>query len=100
MTDRLETAFLHPAERALITHQPYGVFDWHTDHRLSCSVVELTLGVDGYQELALDAAAGRRLHRWRARNPQLAALLDAEAALDALDALGTGGAPDGPTGRR
>jgi hypothetical protein len=84
MTDRPETAFRTTAERALIAHGPYGVFDWHTDHRLTYPTVELTLGVDGYQQLALDAAVGRQLAAWRARNPGLAAALDAEAALDTL----------------
>jgi hypothetical protein len=84
MATNLETAFLTSAERALITHEPYGVFGWDTDHRLTYPTIELTLGVDGYQQLATDAALGRQVSGWRARNPHLAALLDAEAALDAL----------------
>ena len=79
-----EPTFLTAAERELLTHPAYGVFDWHGDHRLSYSTVEVTFGVDGYQQLAQDAALGRAVAAWRGRNPQLAALLDAEAALDAL----------------
>lgn len=92
MASELETAFLTEAERTLITERAYGVFGWQLDHRITYSTVELTIGVDGYQQLALDAAAGRRIGRWRARNPELAALLDAEAALDALaDGAGASG---------
>lgn len=84
MASELETAFRTAAERTVVTDPTYGVFAWQLDHRLTYSTVELTVGVDGFRQLALDAAAGRRLERWRARNPELAALLDAEVALDAL----------------
>ena len=34
-----EPTFLTAAERELLTHPAYGVFDWHGDHRLSYSTV-------------------------------------------------------------
>jgi len=76
--------FRTEAERALLREPTYGVFDWDLDHRLTVSTVELSVSADGYQQLAGDAELGRQVHRWRARNPELAALLAAEAALDAL----------------
>lgn len=84
MADELASAFTRPIDRALITHKTYQVFDWHTDHRLTYTTVELSLGVDGFQELSDDAALGRNVSAWLARNPQLADILAAEAALDAL----------------
>lgn len=82
----LERSFTRPVDRALVTHTLYQVFDWGQGHRLSFPTVELEVGFDGYQQLAEDADLGRRVTTWRARNPELAALLDAEAALDALAA--------------
>ncbi|MCC6435803.1 MAG: hypothetical protein IT196_12285 [Acidimicrobiales bacterium] len=90
MGDDLETVFRTRAERAVITDDGYGVLSWHTEHRLTYATIELSVGVDGFRHLADDAALGRRVARWRDRNPQLAALLDAEEALDALAAERTG----------
>lgn len=84
MATELESSFPRAVDRALITHPPYHVYDWQSEHRLSFTAIELTFGFDGYQQLAEDAALGRQVSRWRARNPQLAAQLEAEAALDAL----------------
>src|SRR5690606_23288083 len=84
MPSDLEAAFARRCDQELITHPAYQVVDWHTGHLLTYPTVELVLGVDGYQQLADDAEIGRRLGRWRARNPRLAELLDAEEALDAL----------------
>jgi hypothetical protein len=72
------------ADHGLIEHPLYQVADWDTGHLLTYTTVELTLGIDGYQQLADDAALGRAVARWRDRNPRLAELLDAETALDAL----------------
>ncbi|MEZ5263610.1 MAG: hypothetical protein AB7W59_25705 [Acidimicrobiia bacterium] len=91
MADDLERSFRTAAERLLLTDAGYGVFSWATEHRITYSTVELTIGVDGFRALAEDALLGRRVSRWRARNPQLAALLDAEAALDALAGEGRSG---------
>lgn len=86
MASDLELAFPRACDRELVTHGLYQVVDWRTGHLLTYTTVELAFGVDGYQQLADDAALARRVTRWRARNPQLAALLEAEAALDALAA--------------
>ena len=84
MASDFEVAFPRTSDRELITHPPYHVLDWRNEHYLSFPTIELALGLDGYQQLADDAAVGRAVARWRARNPELAALLDAETALDAL----------------
>ena len=84
MPSEFEQAFPRKADRDLITHSLYQLIEWRSGHLLSFATVELTLQYDGYQQLADDAALGRRVSRWRARNAELAALLDAEAALDAL----------------
>jgi hypothetical protein len=84
MASELARAFPRAVDRSLIEHGRYQVADWRTDHLFTNTTVELTLGIDGYQQLADDAALGRDLARWRSRNPRLAELLDAEAALDAL----------------
>jgi hypothetical protein len=84
MTGALEQSFPRKPDRELIKHGLYQIVDWGTGHLLTYTTVELTFGVDGYQQLADDAALGRRVNAWRARNPQLAALLDAESTLDAL----------------
>ncbi len=84
MASALESSFPRAVDRALITQPTYHVYDWQSEHRLSFVAIELTVGFDGYQQLAEDAALGRAVDRWRRRNPHLAALLDAEAALDAL----------------
>lgn len=84
MATDFEVTFPRSSDRELITHPPYHVLDWRNEHHLSYPTIELTLGLDGYQQLADDAATGRALARWRARNPELAALVDAELTLDAL----------------
>ncbi len=84
MASELESSFPRTVDRALITHPTYHVYDWASEHRLSFTAIEVTFGFDGYQQLAEDAGVGRQVSRWRARNPLLAAQLDAEAALDAL----------------
>jgi hypothetical protein len=84
MASDFEVAFPRTPDRELITHAPYQVFDWRNEHLLTYPTIELSIGFDGYQQLADDAATGRDVARWRDRNPQLAALLDAETALDAL----------------
>ena len=84
MATDFEVAFPRTPDRELITHPLYQVTDWRTEHLLTYPTIELTIGFDGYQQLADDAATGRDVARWRARNPQLAALLDAETTLDAL----------------
>ena len=84
MASDFEVTFPRPADRQLITHPPYHVLDWRNEHHLSYPTIELTLGLDGCRQLADDAAMGRDVTRWRARNPELAALVDAEIALDAL----------------
>jgi hypothetical protein len=84
VTTELERTFPRRPDRELLTHGPYQLADWRTGHLLTCTTVELTFGIDGYQQLADDAELGRRVTRWRDRNPDLAAQLDAEAALDAL----------------
>ncbi|MPY96377.1 MAG: hypothetical protein GEV08_25930 [Acidimicrobiia bacterium] len=84
MASDLEGAFTRGCDQELITHPAYQVVDWHTGHLLTYPTVELSFGIDGYQQLADDADIGRRIGRWRARNPKLADLLDAEATLDAL----------------
>ncbi len=83
MTETSST-FLTVAERELLANDAYGVFDWHRGHHLSYSTVEVTFGVDGFVQLAHEAALGRAVASWRTRSSELAALLDAEAALDAL----------------
>jgi hypothetical protein len=89
MATALESAFPRKVDRDLITHPLYQLVDWNTEHLLTYPTVELTFGVDGYQQLADDAALGRRVARWRSRNPTLAALLEAEATLDALTGTGS-----------
>ncbi|MFN0089088.1 MAG: hypothetical protein ACKVWR_02300 [Acidimicrobiales bacterium] len=84
MASEFELTFPRPSDRELITEPLYQVVDWRSEHLLTYPTVELSLGVDGYQQLADDAALGRRVAAWRARSPALAALLDAEQALDAL----------------
>lgn len=84
MTKDFELALPRQRDRELAKHPPYHVVDWQTGQLLTYVTVELTFGIEGYQQLADDAALGRQVTRWRARNPQLAELLDAEAALDAL----------------
>jgi hypothetical protein len=84
VTSDLERTFPRRPDRDLVTNGLYQVADWRTGHLLTYTTVELTFGIDGYQQLADDAELGRRVARWRDRNPDLAAQLDAEAALDAL----------------
>jgi hypothetical protein len=84
VTSELDTTFPREPDRELVRHRAYQVMDWATDQRITNVTVELVLGFDGYQQLADDAAIGRRIGAWRRRNPELDRLLDAEAALDAL----------------
>jgi hypothetical protein len=84
MPSDFELAFPRRDDRDLVKHPLYQVVDWQTGHLLTYSTIELTLGIDGYQRLADDAALGRLVRQWRARSAQLSALLDAEAVLDAL----------------
>ena len=84
MATDLERTFPRPTDREVITDPRYQLTDWRTGHLFTNTTVELTFDIDGYQELADDAALGRQVTRWRARNPELEAILDAEAALDAL----------------
>lgn len=84
MANDLDSMFTRPADRMLIGRSTYQVYDWEFAHRLSFPTIEITFGLDGYQELAEHAALGRAVTVWRARNSELAALLDAEAVLDAL----------------
>jgi hypothetical protein len=84
VTSELHRAFPRQRDRDLITHPLYQVVDWGTGQLITYTTVELTLGIDGYQVLVDDAVLGRQVSQWRARSPHLAALLDAEAALDAL----------------
>lgn len=85
MTTEAERAFPRRVDRELVTNPRYDVADWRTGLLITYLTVELTLGYDGFRQLADDADIGRRVARWRARNPELADLLDAELALDALD---------------
>ena len=84
MPSDLERTFPRRADRELITHPGYQLADWRMGQLITCTTVELSFSLDGYQQLADDAALGRQLARWRARNPELSALLEAEAALDGL----------------
>ena len=84
MPTDLERTFPRPIDREVITHPGYQLADWRMGQLITCTTVELAFSLDGYQQLADDAALGRQVARWRARNPDLGALLDAEAVLDAL----------------
>lgn len=86
MTTEAERVFPRRVDRELVTNPRYDVADWRTGLLITYLTVELTIGYDGYRQLAEDADLGRRVTGWRARNPQLAELLDAELALDALEA--------------
>lgn len=86
-----ELALPRAADRELPGVPEYHVVDWAMGQLITALTVELTFGVDGYQQLVDDAGLGRQVARWRRRNPQLAALLDAEAALDALAGGAAGG---------
>lgn len=86
MAHNVDASFTRHADQAILTRRTYQVYDWEFAHRLSFPTIELTFGLDGYQELAEHAALGRAVTAWRTRNPELASLLDAEAVLDALAA--------------
>ncbi|MDH4144521.1 MAG: hypothetical protein OEY23_05055 [Acidimicrobiia bacterium] len=86
MSSGADSTFTRAADQALLGQATYQVYDWELGHRLSFPTVELTFGFDGFQQLADDAELGRRVRAWRERNVELAAQLDAEAALDALGA--------------
>ena len=84
MKSQLASIFSRKVDCELITYPTYQVVDWLTEAHITNLAVNLTLGIDGYQQLADDAALGRQVARWRSRNRDLADLLDQEAALDAL----------------
>jgi hypothetical protein len=84
MPTDLERTFPRRADRDVITHPDYQLADWRMGQLITCTTVELAFSLDGYPQLADDAELGRRVARWRARNPELGAILDAEAALDGL----------------
>ena len=84
MANNLDSSFTRHADRAILARTTYQVYDWEFAHRLSFPTIEITFGLDGYQELAEHAALGRAVTAWRARNPELAALVDAESVVDAL----------------
>ena len=46
--------------------------------------LEITFDLDGYLERADHVALGRAVAAWRARNPELAAPIDAVTVVDAL----------------